>query len=377
MDVLVLNRAEVEALLDLGALLEALRDGFVALTRGEVTAPGRNELTMPDEAFLLGMPGRLRDGAMTVKVVTVFESHDPSHLATIGLYDARGGACRAFMDGTYITAIRTSAAAAVATDLLAREDAKTLAIIGAGVQGEHHLKTFPLVRDFDEIRVSSLYAEDAHRLAALHPRAHAVDDPEAAVRGADVVALATHAAQPVIEPAWIAPGTHVSSVGYRPPDGELPRALLQGASPVRRDLRGLRTDPGRLCGARAGHARDRARRGPARPPARTQPRRRDHRLQGDGPHRRGHRRRRARLRGGAPERRGHDDHALGARLVSLAMNLSRPARAVPPTLPRRNGVHPSRSPFVPSACRDHFQKLKRSTWSTIRSSSIRNVARRR
>jgi ornithine cyclodeaminase/thiomorpholine-carboxylate dehydrogenase len=226
-DVLVLNRAEVEALLDLGTLLEALRDGFVALTGGEVAAPGRNELTMPDEAFLLGMPGRLRDGPMTVKVVTVFERHDPSHLATIGLYDPHGGACRVFMDGTYITAVRTSAAAAVATDLLAREDARTLAIIGAGVQGEHHLKTFPLVRAFDEIRISSLYAEDAHRLAALHPRAHAVDGPETAVRGADVVALATHAAQPVIEPAWIAPGTHVSSVGYRPPDGELPRALLR------------------------------------------------------------------------------------------------------------------------------------------------------
>ena len=110
--------------------------------------------------------------------------------------------------------------------MLARETRASLTIIGAGVQGEHHLRTFPLVRDFDEIRICSLYAEDAHRLAALHPRAHAVDDPAAAVRGADVVALATHAAQPVIEPGWIAPGTHVSSVGYRPPDGELPRALL-------------------------------------------------------------------------------------------------------------------------------------------------------
>lgn len=229
MDVLILNRAEVEELLDLGALLDALRDGFKALTLGEVTAPGRNELTMPDEAFLLGMPGRLRDGVMTVKVVTVFESHDPSHLATIGLYDQHGGACRAFMDGTYITAIRTSAAAAVATDLLAREDARTLAIIGAGVQGEHHLRVFDLVRDFDDIRISSLYAEDARRLAALHPRARAVEDPETAVRGADVVALATHAAQPVIDPAWLAPGTHVSSVGYRPPDGELPRELLKRA----------------------------------------------------------------------------------------------------------------------------------------------------
>src|SRR4051794_33539376 len=234
MDVLVLNRAQVEQLLDLDALLDALRDGFKALTNDDVSAPGRNQLTLPDEAFLLGMPGRLRDGAMTVKVVTVFESNLrrrlPSHLATIGLYDAQTGACTAFMDGTYITAIRTSAAAAVAAGLLARETATTLAIVGAGVQGEHHLKTFPLVRDFTEIRISSLYAEDAHRLAALHPRAHAVDDPETAVRGADVVALATHAAQPVIEPEWISPGTHVSSVGYRPPDGELPRALLDRAS---------------------------------------------------------------------------------------------------------------------------------------------------
>jgi ornithine cyclodeaminase/thiomorpholine-carboxylate dehydrogenase len=229
-DVLTLTRAEVEDLLDLGELLHGLRDGFKALTAGEVSAPGRNQLAMPDEAFLLGMPGRLRDGAMMVKIVTVFESNLerglPSHLATIAVHDADTGACRAFIDGTAITAIRTSAAAAVAADLLARPDARTLAIIGAGVQGEHHLRTFPLVREFHEIRISSLYAGDAHRLAALHPRAHAVDDPAAAVRGADVVALATHAAQPVIDAGWIAPGTHVSSVGYRPPDGELPPALL-------------------------------------------------------------------------------------------------------------------------------------------------------
>ena len=100
---------------------------------------------------------------MTVKVVTVYERNRdlPTHLATIGLYDAATGACLAFMDGTYITAIRTSAAAAVAAGKLAREDAHTLAIIGAGVQGEHHLKTFPLVRDFDEIRISSLISADA------------------------------------------------------------------------------------------------------------------------------------------------------------------------------------------------------------------------
>jgi ornithine cyclodeaminase/thiomorpholine-carboxylate dehydrogenase len=228
-NVLVVNRGEVERLLDLPALLEALAGAFRSLSSGEVVAPARNELTGPGEAFLLGMPGHAGNGLMTVKVVTVYESNlergIPSHLATIGLYDSETGACRAFLDGTYITAVRTSAAAAVACDVLARREARVLAIVGAGVQGEQHLRTFPLVREFDEIRVSSLIYEDAERLAATDPRARAVST-EQAVRGADVVALATHAAQPVIEPGWIAPGTHVSSVGYRPPEGELPRELI-------------------------------------------------------------------------------------------------------------------------------------------------------
>jgi alanine dehydrogenase len=225
MEILVLNEEEVRRLLDPRALLQALADAFRALTSGEVTAPDRNEVELQG-AFLLGMPGR-HYSTMAVKVVTVFESNRtlPSHLATIGLYDTETGACTAFIDGTYITALRTSAAAALATDLLARRDARTLAIIGAGVQGEHHLLTFPLVRQFDDIRIASLIPEDAERLAACHPAARATSAEEA-VTGADVVALATHAAIPVIEPQWIAPGTHVSSVGYHPPHGELPRDLM-------------------------------------------------------------------------------------------------------------------------------------------------------
>jgi ornithine cyclodeaminase/alanine dehydrogenase-like protein (mu-crystallin family) len=171
------------------------------------------------------------DGLMTVKVVTLFESNAavgvPAHLATIGLYDPHTGVCRAFMDGTYITAIRTSAAAALACDLLARRDARVLAIVGAGVQAEHHLRTFRLVRVLAEIRVVSQRADEARRVAELDPRARAVESVEEAVRDADVVALVTSAAQPVIEPGWLRPGTHVSSVGYKPPDGELPRALAR------------------------------------------------------------------------------------------------------------------------------------------------------
>jgi alanine dehydrogenase len=231
-DVLTLDGAAVERLLDPRELMDALAEGFRALTRGDVVAPDRNQLAMPGGDFLLSMPGRMGDGLMAVKVVTLFESNVvagvPAHLATIGLYDPATGACRAFLDGTYITAVRTSAAAALACDLLARRDARVLAIVGAGVQAEHHLRTFPLVRDFAEIRVAALRADAAERIAGGHPRARAAADAEEAVRDADVVALTTNAGEPVIDLAWLAPGAHVSSVGYKPPGGELPREVAAG-----------------------------------------------------------------------------------------------------------------------------------------------------
>ncbi len=234
MEILFLTRRQVQELIDLHQLLDELERGFGELSAGQVNAPDRNEISMPRDAFLLSMPGHRNGSDMTVKVVTVFEENLevglPSHLATISLFDPRTGACRAFMDGTYITAVRTSASAAVSARVLAREDAKVLTILGAGVQGEHHLKTFPLVRDFEEIRIGSLFAEDAERLAARHPRAHAITDVEAAVRESDVVALSSHAGEPIIQAEWVRSGTHVSSVGYRPPRGELPRELVERAS---------------------------------------------------------------------------------------------------------------------------------------------------
>lgn len=230
MDVLVLSELEVEALLDLPELLDGLEDGFRQLTLGEVSAPERNEIAMPAEAFLLSMPAHRAGSEMLVKIVTVFEPNLqrglPSHFAVINAFDAETGACTAMLDGTYITAVRTAGSAAVSTRLLAREDARRLVIVGAGVQGRSHLKTVPLTRAFEDIAICSLHHEDAERLAAEHPLARAERDVEAAVREADVVALATHAAQPVIDADWLKPGAHVSSVGYNPPLGELPREAL-------------------------------------------------------------------------------------------------------------------------------------------------------
>lgn len=234
LEVLVLSERDVRELLDPRELLAGLAEEFRALSAGEVNAPERNEIAMPDGSFLLSMPGVRPGGYMTVKVVTVFEqNYDtglPSHLATISLYDSGTGACLAFMDGTYITAIRTAASAALSTRLLARADAKVLTILGAGVQGLNHLRVFPLVREFEEIRIGSEHYEDAQALANQHQNARAVEDFEQAVWTSDVVALATHSGEAVIAREWVRPGTHVTSVGYKPPRGELPRALLERSS---------------------------------------------------------------------------------------------------------------------------------------------------
>jgi ornithine cyclodeaminase/thiomorpholine-carboxylate dehydrogenase len=148
----------------------------------------------------------------------------------MALFDPDTGSPLAVMDGTRITAIRTAGAAAVSARHLARKDARVLAIVGAGVQGHAHLEILPRVRDFEEIRIASRSIESAQRLAELDSRAHVVAGSEEAVRGADVVALCTSSVAPVIQRSWVSPGTHVSSVGFAPPGGELERQLAEGAA---------------------------------------------------------------------------------------------------------------------------------------------------
>ena len=230
MDVLILSQDDVKQLLDLDELLDALAEGFKSLSAGQVNAPPRNEVTVP-AGFLLGMPAHLPGDNIAMKMVAVFHDNHrlglPGHQALICLFDPDTGSTRAVLDGTYITAIRTGGGAAVSTRLLARPDARTLAIIGAGAQGEAHLRLLSRVRAFQEVRVASLYSADAQRLAALDPRAVAVESFEAAVRGADVVCLCTTAGQPVVARDWLARGAHVTSVGYMPPGGELAREIAE------------------------------------------------------------------------------------------------------------------------------------------------------
>jgi ornithine cyclodeaminase/thiomorpholine-carboxylate dehydrogenase len=229
-EIRLLSERDVRSALDVDAMLDALADGFIALTKGEVVAPPRNGVDVPG-GFLLSMPGWVPGKNISVKLVAGFHDNHkhglPGHQAIICLFDGETGRPLAVMDGTGITALRTAGGVALSARLLAREEAKTLAIIGAGVQGRSHLQVVPRVRDIQEIRIASLYPEDAQKLAVQDTRARAFATYEEAASGADIVCLCTSSSTPVITIDAIAPGAHVTSVGYAPPGGELDRTIAE------------------------------------------------------------------------------------------------------------------------------------------------------
>lgn len=199
------------------AMLEALTRALVQLSTGEVSVPPRTAARAGETGLLGVMPGYVKGIALEAKLVSVFPGNHAagldSHQALIALFDELTGAPLAVMDGTYITAIRTGGAAAVAARTLARADAKVLAILGAGTQGWSHLQTFPRIREFDEIRITSRNRDHAKKLVETDPKARVVPTFEEAVGGADVIACCTDAREPIIRRAWLSPGAHVSSVG--------------------------------------------------------------------------------------------------------------------------------------------------------------------
>ena len=217
---LVLSRADVEQLLDLDQLIPALAQAHTELSAGEASLPARIAAFTP--AGLLGaMPAYLPSAGLGCKLVSVFpenREHD-THQAAIMLFDPENGSPIALLDGTYITAMRTAAAAALAAQLLAREDATVLAVLGKGVQSRSAVEMFKRVRDFTEIRVAGR------------------GEFEEAVRGADVVAATTAAGEPVVRAEWLSEGAHVSSVGYHPPGSELDPAIVAHADVICVELR--------------------------------------------------------------------------------------------------------------------------------------------
>jgi alanine dehydrogenase len=168
---LLLSRAEVEELLDLNALIDALAEAMADLSAGRASVPHRVAALVPEhEGLLAAMPGYTPSaGALASKLVTLIPVNAgttlPTHQAVIAVFDPDNGRPTALLDGTAITAIRTGAGSALATRLLAREDAAVLAILGTGVQARSHGRTVTRVRSFQELRVAGRDRAKAEALA--------------------------------------------------------------------------------------------------------------------------------------------------------------------------------------------------------------------
>jgi ornithine cyclodeaminase/alanine dehydrogenase-like protein (mu-crystallin family) len=233
-----LSECDVRQALSMEALIDAMQSALAAFSAGEVIQPVRTALEFQARSFFAVMPAcDPANSIVGAKLVTVVPDNVaqglPSHQAIIALFDRGTGALLAVLDGRYITEARTAAVSAVSARFLAREDAHTLAIIGSGVQAVSHREALPHVRDFHEIRVWSPNHANASRFAAGARQIRATATAEEAVRGADVVVLATSAVAPVIRDEWIAPGTHIIAVGAcRPNQREMDGALLARATVV-------------------------------------------------------------------------------------------------------------------------------------------------
>jgi ornithine cyclodeaminase/alanine dehydrogenase-like protein (mu-crystallin family) len=242
-----LDADAIRAGVSIADMLDAVEAAYRDVATGRDRSPLRSRVELPNGDLLL-MPG-VRDGGAgaSVKLVTVTPANAARGLPTIHALvvwlDAETGRPLALIDGEALTAMRTGAASGVATRLLARPDASTVAIIGAGAQAEWQLRAVLAAR---LIRRARVYARDGEARSAFAARmaeltgipVEAADTAEAAVREADVICCATTSAEPVFEASWVSPGTHLNGIGaYRLGMIELPPELFARATVVAIDSR--------------------------------------------------------------------------------------------------------------------------------------------
>ena len=249
MKILILDSQQIRELLPIRDCIELMADALSSLARGEVFQPLRTIIRPPEARGLLGLMPAYRTGnhgAFGMKAICVFPGNPAigkdAHQGAVMLFSRETGEMIALMNASEITAIRTAAVSAVATRLLAREDAHELAIIGAGVQARTHLTALDAVRSIKHARVACRNIEHAHEIAReMQPRFSFPIEPvktnEEAVRGADLIVTATSSQEPVINKNWISPGAHVNAIGTHSPNSREIDSATMAASRIFVDRR--------------------------------------------------------------------------------------------------------------------------------------------
>jgi alanine dehydrogenase len=221
---LFINKETVASLLPMEECISVMEMAFRSLAGGECVQPLRPLMWLPDKRGLLGMmPGYAGNlDVMGIKVLSVFPNNKtsgyPSHQGVVVLFETKNGIPLCIADADEITAIRTPAASAVATNLLARKDAETLSILGSGLQAARHIEAMLLVRKIKKITLWSRNVAHAQQLAEKVSAKNDLDitvvrNAEEAVRGMEIICTVTGSAEPILKGEWVSKGAHINAVG--------------------------------------------------------------------------------------------------------------------------------------------------------------------
>jgi alanine dehydrogenase len=247
MNVRILSGADVRRAVTMAEAIEAVREAYIELSAGQAVVPLRTPVPVEKrEGVTLFMPAYLSTSdALAAKIVSVFPRNAQLGLPTIHavviVVDPETGRPVALMDGTYLTALRTGAASGVATDLLARPNARVAAIFGAGAQARTQLEAVCTVRNIERAWVydvsregATAYAKEMKGHGAPIPvDVRVADSPAQAVREADVICTATTSTRPVFADTDLKPGVHLNGIGaYTPEMQEIPADTVARARVV-------------------------------------------------------------------------------------------------------------------------------------------------
>jgi alanine dehydrogenase len=214
-----LDRERVAALLPMDACIPVMEQAFRSLAAGNTLQPLRSLMWLPDRSGILGMmPGYTKNpDILGIKVITIFHANGalglPSHQGVVMLFDAKQGTPLLMLDAAEITAIRTAATSALATRLLAREDASHLAILGTGEQAERHIQAISLVRQIDRITIWGRNNAHAETLARKFKNTQIAPTAKEAINDADIICTVTASREPILYGEWLPEGVHINAVG--------------------------------------------------------------------------------------------------------------------------------------------------------------------
>jgi len=225
---LLLSEKQVQDLIDIDELIATLEQAHIQCSTGRAVMPVRLVVPLPQiHGRITSMPGFLNDdNALGMKVITYFQDNPkrglPAILATIMLFSVETGKMIAVMDGSYITAIRTACASAMATRALANRETPVLGILGAGVQARAHIQALSRVRKLQQIKIYSPSGISATKIRKDMESdvgfVKVAASAEDAVKHSDIVVTVTTAKEPILKSEWLNAGVHINAVGSHRPD---------------------------------------------------------------------------------------------------------------------------------------------------------------